>query len=148
MCTSERKFGARELLGQFPECGGGGRVLGPPAAPDRLGSADLAESGADERVARQVLRRRVQRLPGAEIGVGGDHPGGGRHQRVAQFAAGGPLQVGVRVAGMGRQCAQRRTDRIEAPLQLTGEQQVGELRLAVGQPGRVSPVSSSSGRRS
>jgi len=72
MGTLERKFGAGELLGQFPQRGGHCGVFRPPAARNRLGAAEVAEPGPDEGVAGQVLGGRVQRLPSAVIGVGGD----------------------------------------------------------------------------
>src|SRR5436190_1998974 len=96
---SERKFGVCELLRQVPKRACGRRVLRSSAATDGLGPPEITESGPDKGVAGQILGCRKQRLAGAEVCVGPDHSRGCRNDRISQLAAGGTLQVGVRVAG-------------------------------------------------
>ena len=92
--------------------------------------------GPDERATGQVGDRRgVQRRQGTHVGALGEDPVADRHRRpLVEVSGARELQVRGGVARVGGVALQRATGLHGAPIELEGEHQVGEFRLAVGKP--------------
>ena len=134
---AERERHAGERLGELPEPPRHEAVLRVGALrPTSVGwpRCSLEAVRADEAVAGEVLRRGVQRRQGAHVLALGEEavPDGPQdvHEAAARAATGGSWRRS-RVDGHR---ADRRSRLGEAALELRREQEVRELRLAVGAP--------------
>src|SRR5829696_414003 len=134
---------AGHLLGYLPQAPGHVLVARGAARRDRLGVAALLEQavGPDVGPAGQAgFGRGVERRQRAHLLALGDHEVAHPHHQLVDQRRAGELQVRGGVAGMGGHALDVRSPRTQAPIELEGEQQVGELRLAVGAPAEVAAL--------
>ena len=94
--------------------------------------------GADEAAARQIeVGRGVEGGQRPHVGALGHEPVGHRHDEAVQPRGCSRLEVGGGVSRVGRNTANDRTGSAQPAIELQREEQVGELRLAVGAPAVV-----------
>src|SRR5437667_49986 len=133
---------ARKLLGHLPELARNRLVAGGGAGTGGLWIAARLEeaAGADICTAGQRgIGRRVQDRQGPHLGALGKDAVADPHERAVRHG-GGSREVRRRVTGVRRQAAYRRAGGAQPPVELEGEKQVRQLRLAVGAAGTAAAV--------